>query len=968
LLPSLVAVVPIFFDRIAMFRLILALSIVAWTLAVGSLSAAPPSAVDLEFFEKRIRPIFAEHCYECHAGDEVEGGLNLDTSSGWLGGGDSGPAIEPGRPEESLIVEAIRYGGHIEMPPTGKLPDEKIRLIEQWIARGAPAPLGEVVQSKAAAISIEDGRRYWAYQPVKNPPLPELTGTQAVATPIDRFVEARLDAAGLEPQPEADAAVLVRRLYFDLIGLPPTPDKIDRFLNDSSPSAYERLVDRLLQSPHFGERWGRHWLDVVRFAESLTLRGFVLPEAWRYRDYVIESFNEDRPYDEFLKEQIAGDLLPADSLEDSQRKLVATTFLALGNTNLEEQDKRQLDMDVVDEQLDVLGKAMLGQTIGCARCHDHKFDPIPTRDYYALAGILRNTQALAHENVSKWMEVPLPLAAEEESRLQAAEKRVAELNAQVADARRQLAELEEKHASNQPGPAVVAPADLPGIVVDDAAASRVGEWMHSQHSRRYIGDGYLHDIDQAKGEKTLTFVPALPNNGIYEVQLAYTPGDNRADNVPVTVFSADGEKTLRVNMRELPPLGSRWISLGQFQCEAAGQNFVLVANEGTNGHVIADAVQYLPVDVRIAGDDVIEIVVSLTDEKSAEVASHQRQLKELERELDERRKQLPKRPKALTVVERKEITDAPVHIRGSVHTLGEVVPRGFLQVVAPTANGLLPANESGRRQLAEWVASPDNPLTARVMANRIWHWLLGEGLVRTVDNFGTTGELPSHPELLDHLAARFVAEGWSVKRLVRNIVLSDTYRRSSEACEAGMRVDPENRLLWRANRKRLEAECLRDAMLLVAGRLDPTQGGPTLPTDLAADFGYLDRSTRRSVYVPVLRNSMCELLEVFDFPDSSMVVGSRNRSTVATQALFMMNDPFVHEQARAAARQLVASRPADDRDAITIAFRQALGRAPSDPEIALAERVLGENNQSRELAWANLYHMLFASVDFRYRD
>jgi hypothetical protein len=865
-----------------------------------------------------------------------------------------------------LLVQAIRYGGRIEMPPSGKLADDRIALVEQWVARGAPAPR-ESVRHKSAGVNWEVGRSHWSYQPVKQSPLPAAAGTESASSAIDQFVVARLKAAGLSQRPEAEPAVLVRRLYFDLLGLPPTPAEIDAFVNNPSSTAYEQLVDELLASPHFGERWGRHWLDVVRFAESLTLRGFILPEAWRYRDYVIESFNRDRPYDDFLKEQIAGDLLPADSIETRQRQQIATTFLALGNTNLEEQDKRQLDMDVVDEQLDVLGKAMLGQTIGCARCHDHKFDPIPTRDYYAMAGILRNTQALAHANVSKWIEAPLELPAEEEARLRVEEKTVAELERRVAAVREELAQLEEKHLGGRRGPAVAQAGDFPGVVIDDAAAIKVGEWMHSQYSRRYIGDGYIHDVDTAKGEKTVTFSPQLPKDGVYEVRLAYTPGGNRAENVPVTVFSADGEKLLRVNMRKLPPIEGRWISLGRFRCEAAGQSFVLVANEGTTGHVIADAVQFLAAGEMRAGDASSD-GADAVDEEPAEIVSRRAELERLEQQLAQRSARMPKRPMAMTVSERKEITDSPVHVRGSVHTLGDVVPRGFLQAVGPAWNEPLPTNESGRRQLAEWVASPENSLTARVMANRIWHWLIGEGLVRTVDNFGTTGESPSHPELLDHLASRFVADGWSVKRLVKYIVLSETYRQSSEPSGSGLNIDPENRLLWRANRKRLEAECLRDAMLLVAGRLDKTRGGSLLPPTLAADFDYLDQSTRRSVYVSVLRNSMGELFEVFDFPDSSMVVGRRDCSTVATQALFMLNDPFVHEQAEAAAQRMMADRPSSDGAAIRLAFRQALGRAPGDAEMALAEEVLAEDRSSPERAWANLYHMLFASLDFRYRD
>jgi hypothetical protein len=436
----------------------------------------------------------------------------------------------------------------------------------------------------------------------------------------------------------------------------------------------------------------------------------------------------------------------------------------------------------------------------------------------------------------------------------------------------------------------------------------------------------------------------------------------------VTVFSADGEKTLHINMRQMPPLEGSWISLGQFGCEAAGQNFVLISNDGTHGHVIADAVQYLPVDNAPAAAQLADGSEIHIDAEAPEVAAERSNQKRLEDELAQRRKTVRKRPFVMTVVERKEVSDSPIHIRGSVHTLGDVVPRGFLQVIVDDSSQPLPADESGRRELADWIANGKNPLTARVMANRVWHWLMGEGLVRTVDNFGTTGEPPSHPELLDHLAVRFASDGWSVKRLVRSIVLTDAYRRSSHESEIGMRVDPENRLLWRANRKRLDAECLRDAMLLVASQLDLSSGGPTLRPGLAADFDYVDRSFRRSVYVPVLRNSLPELFEVFDFPDPSSVVGRRNRSTVAPQALYMMNNQFVRDRALASARQLLARQPRGDDRAILFAFHQTLGRAPTAAEAALAEQLLTTNGESSERRWADLYHMLFASLDFRYCD
>lgn len=949
-------------------------------LLIPSLSfATEPAAADLEFFEKRIRPLLVKHCHECHAGKEIEAGLRLDTSGGWLRGGDNGPAIVPGKPDESLLIQAIHYGGDLEMPPTGKLPDEAIKLFEQWVTRGAPAPKTKDEGIKRPSrIDIEERKKFWAYQPVIQPPVPTPTGVEWSSHAIDRFVMARLDTAGIVPNVDADRATLVRRLYFDLLGLPPTPEQIDEFLDDKSPQAYERLVDRLLTLPHFGERWGRHWLDIVRFGESMTLRGFVLPQAWRYRDYVIASFNDDRPYDQFLREQIAGDLLPAGTLAVKQRQLTATTFLMLGNTNLEEQDKRQLDMDVVDEQLDTIGKAFLGQTIGCARCHDHKFDPIPTRDYYALAGILRSVQSLEHENVSKWLEVPLPLPPEEDQRFAGLEADIAAAEKQTRELKSEITRLTNARKGDADVPQVAQAKDLAGIIVDDEQAKRVGAWTESQVIKRYIAAGYRHDDNRNKGEKTLTFVPTLPASGRYEVRLAYTYGPTRAENAPVTVFGADGERTLLIDQRLPPPIDGRFISLGEYNFERAGQSFVIVATEGTNGYVIADAVQFLPVGMEdnalasgaAAGPDPSKPTSAAGAEDQVNLAEKQTQLKRLEGELRALRKAADARPKVMSVTERPQPADVAIHIRGTVHSLGDVVPRGFLQVATVDRPPRISATESGRRQLADWIAAESNPLTARVYANRVWHWLFGQGLVRTTDNFGATGEAPSHPELLDHLASRLVADGWSTKKLIRYIVLSKTYRLSSADNASNRERDAENRLLWRMNRKRLEAECIRDAMLAVSGKLDRTAGGSTIKPGTSADYGYQHSGTRRSVYLPVLRNSLPPMLEAFDFADPSLVVGERNTSTVATQALFLLNDPFVRAQAQAAAKRLLGTSVPGDDQRIALAFGSTLGRMPTMEERALAVSTIsrGGTIEEREAAWEELFYALFASVDFRYRD
>lgn len=923
----------------------------------GASRASDDLPAGVEYFEKHVRPILAEHCLECHGADKTQANLRLDSAEGWLGGGDSGPAVVRGKPDESLLVHAIKHdGSNVEMPPDGKLSDAKIGLIEEWIRRGAPAPKGPRARAAGKAIDLEKGRQFWAYQPLRDASPPSAKGADH---PVDAFLHDALARKGLTPTAAASREILIRRLTFALWGMPPTPTEIDAFLSDASPRAAEALVDRLLASPRFGERWARHWFDVVRFAESVTLRGMVFHQAWRYRDYVIDSFNRDRPFDDFIREQIAGDLSPEGSVEQRQARQVATTFLALGNTNLEEQDKRQLDMDVVDEQLDVIGKAFLGQSIGCARCHDHKFDPIPTRDYYALAGILRNSQTLEHANVSNWVETPLPLPPAEDRTYAKREAELKSVTIEIDTIRKRIAKLDPSSRMGSK-PRIVAISELPGIIIDDGQAKKVGAWTASTSNKPYIGAGYLHDDNQEKGEKTLTFVASLPRDGRYEVRLAYTPSSNRARNAPVTVFSAEGETTVAVDMRQPPPIEGLFVSLGTYRFESAGQSFVILSNEGTSGHVVADAVQFLPRDDEdVKASKSTKVAASQVELKSAKDA-----LKNREQRAKVLREALAKRPRTMGVIERPQITDCPIHVRGTTLNLGETVPRGFLQVVGPAPASSLPRDQSGRRELSAWIASHQNPLTARVYVNRVWHWLFGKGIVATVDNFGSTGVAPTHPELLDYLALDFIDHGWSTKRLVKLLVLSQAYQRASTSA-SDPSADPENRYLARMNRVRLDAECLRDALLFVSGQMDLTVGGPTIPSGLAADYGFKKPSQRRSVYVPVLRNALPEIFEAFDFADPSLVVGARNSSSVAPQALFLMNNPLVREQAAAAARRTMDTPnvPTDQR--IDGAFRQCVGRRPTPDERRIATETL-KNAKTEEAGMTDLYHLLFMSIDFRY--
>ena len=970
------------------------------TLAVALLSAisAHGDPGDTEFFEKKVRPLLEQRCLECHSPEKkVKGGLRLDSREGWAKGGDAGPAIVPGNLDKSLLIEAVRYKNKdLQMPEKRKLPDAEIAILEQWVKMGAPDPrTGGTVAKKQTGLTIEEGKKFWSYIPPKKVAPPTVKDTAWPRGDIDRFILAEMEKKGVKPAPDAAPGALLRRITYNLVGLPPTPEQLDAFEKSAirnPQSAIEQLVDGLLASKQFGETWGRHWLDVARFAESSGGgRTLLFKDAWRYRDYVIESINDDVPLDRFIREQIAGDLLPSDSPAAKRRNLSATAFLALGPTNYEEQEKQQLRFDIIDEQIETIGRAFLGQTIGCARCHDHKFDPIPQRDYYALAGIFANTRTIFNytDNVARWNVAPLPGDGEAEQNLGAFEAKVAALEKEIESAKAELAKL-SKNVSQEtlkPGEAI-APGDLPGIVLDDADAKVVGEWKHSKFTKTYIGEGYLSDNNDGKGEKTITFTPMLPKMGRYEVRLAYTHLANRAKNVRVTVFHADGEDNVFVDETEAPPIDGRFVSLGKFRFEKDGAGYVLISNEGTKGYVTVDALQFLPEGEVAAAESKGDKANPARDAASKLVKKQEAELKKLV-------KDGPKRQMTMTVLDDAQPADTQIRVRGIEKQRGETVPRGFLQVALQKPAPAMPSAESGRRELADWIASAENPLTARVLVNRVWAWLFGLGIVRTVENLGTTGEKPSHPELLDHLARRFTEEGWSLKRLVREIILSRTWQLSVNA-ECGMRIaesqppvpgafipqsairnphseDPENRLFAHANRRRLDAEQIRDTVLAVSGELKLDYLGPNIAGagDIDAnnfsaqntEYGYVYADTRRSVYTPAFRNKRLELFEVFDFGDINASIGQRNVSTVAPQALFFLNSQFVIEQARAAAARTLALQEAERIDAL---FRRTLGRAPTSAERAKCVRFLGAEPSLE--TWAQLHQTLFACVDFRYLD
>jgi len=930
----------------------------------------------LDFFEKKVRPLLAERCLDCHSeAKKVKGGLRLDLREGWVKGGDSGPAIVPGEPDKSLFITAIRYSDRdLQMPEKRKLPDEEIAILEQWVKMGAPDPrTSGTMAKKQTGLSLEEGRKFWSYAPVQKPAVPAVKDAAWARGDLDRFILAKIEAAGAQPAPDATPEALVRRLYYDLVGLPPTPEQIDAFAKAAAvnrPQATEKLVDELLASPHFGERWGRHWLDVARFAESSGGgRTLLFKDAWRYRDYVIQAFNADVPFDRFIREQIAGDLLPAATPEDARRQVSATAFLALGPTNYEEQDKQQLRFDVIDEQLETLGRGFLGQTIGCARCHDHKFDPVSQRDYYAMAGIFASTRTLFNytDNVARWIAAPLPAAGPNEVALLAHETKLAALEKELEGAKAELTKASKAvtEVTSKPGVPVAA-GDLPGIIIDDAQAKIVGEWKHSKHVRSYIGDGYVHDLNQGKGEKTITFTPSLPKAGRYEVRLAYAHLDGgRATNVRVTVLHADGEDNVFVDQTQVPPIDGRFVSLGKFRFEKDGAGYVLITNDDSNGYVTVDALQFIPEGDATAAEE-------SRDAANPQRAAAAKRVRKLETDLKKLKKEGPARDTAMAVRDDDQVADVQIRVRGVEKQRGETVPRGFLTVALRNEAPAIPANQSGRRELADWIASAENPLTTRVFVNRTWTWLFGTGLVRTVDNFGTTGEKPSHPELIDHLATRFVEQGWSVKRLVREIVLSRTWQQAVATPAAS---DMDNRLFAHANRRRLDAEQIRDTILSVSGQLKLDLYGLNIggagdidANDFSAqntEYAYVYADTRRSVYTPAFRNKRLELFEAFDFGDINATIGQRNVSTVAPQALYLLNHSFVVEQARAAAERTLAS--SDDGDArLVSAFRRTLGRAPTATEWEKCRRFLGASASLE--TWAQLHQTLFATLDFRYLD
>jgi hypothetical protein len=861
---------------------------VLWVLGVTA------HAADSAYFDSTVLPILRQRCFECHShGAKIKGGLALDSRSGWEEGGDSGPAIRPGQAEASLLIKAIRYqDAEYEMPPKGKLPASEIAVLEEWVNQGAPDPRVSGATKPRKGIDLDAGRRFWAFQPVRDPAPPADKTSSWPLDPLDRFILAKQEAKGIQPASDAPPLTWLRRVSLDLTGLPPTPEEIERFLaelgaenqtggqsdHQSPPvslsphpmvslSAYSRAVDRLLNSKAYGERWARHWLDLTGYADMMGTSNNVYAEhAWRYRDYLIDAFNADKPFDEFIREQIAGDLMPATSVEDRAENITATGFLMVGDIEIVNPDKAKMETDHIDTQVIKIGQAFLGMTLGCVRCHDHKFDPIGLEDYYAIAGILRSSPS-SHKmpDMGVWSSLNSTVLPETPAQL---------------DARRKLeAENERRIASLK--------ADQKKLADEKAAITK---------------------------------------------QLAAA---GKATEATAQVTATDNAE------REVAPAPE--------------------AKPATDKDALTKRRDELDAQIKkLAGD-----------------IHHAEFFKD-------------KTPRAFAMGDGPQPADMPIYVRGNPYAPSTFVPRGAIRVASWDKFPAIPAGQSGRLQLADWLADQRNPLTARVTVNRIWQKLFGTGLVPSVDYFGARGDVPTHPELLDHLATRFMEGGWSQKSFLRSLVLSRTYRLSSANETAAMKLDPENKLYWRMNRQRLDAEALRDSLLAVSGELTRDSGGPALVMENPENCGalslkgvnppnYTHRKPRpsqefeRTIYLPVFRNNFAgpdRLRGVFDFVDPAMITGQRNQTIVPTQTLFLLNNDLLRKGASALAQSLLAAEP-NDLTRLETLWLRALNRPITSTEraeaLAFLEAVTPPGNPAGAASWTELCHGLLASNEFVFR-
>ena len=937
-------------------------------LAFGLVVSLPVTGLAADgdgFFERDVRPILVKHCYECHSekADERNGGLWLDRKAGWAEGGESGPAIVPGKVESSLLIQSIRYTDEdLQMPPDGRLSEKNIAILEKWVKMGAPDPRNSAISNavRHEEIDYKSARRGWAFRSLPRHAVPAVRDGGWGQTDVDSFIFEKLRLQGFKPAADASPTELIRRVHYDLTGLPPTQKEVDAFIANPSQEAFAVIVDDLLSRPGFGEKWGRHWLDVARYADSNGGdRNFTFYQAWRYRNWVIDSFNRDLSWYDFVRAQLAGDLLPAKTDKQRADQLIASTFLSLGPKMLTERDKEKLRLDTADEQLDTIGRAFLGLTLGCARCHDHKFDPISQNDYYAMAGFLRSTQVVCGTrngcvNVASWVEQPLPIPEPERAKLQAKVDRL-----ELVMRLKVESQFKKKAGGRKSGKEM----PLAGVIYDDRDVELIGKWRKSTLNANRFGDGYVV-YDQGTGPSRAVFRASLPENGVYEVRVAYSPHKSRANNVPIRVEAWNETLNVTLNQRKVPSIAGLFAPIGQFKFEKGGRANIVIETEGTNGYVILDAVQFIPIadlkrEAQTLAKSEIDPVFKMTESQLA---------KELTKMIGE----LKGSPLAMAPRDVKDAGDIHLRVRGEVSRKGNLIPRNFLRVLHDGPAPQIPEGHSGRLQLAEWMASDSNALLDRVIVNRVWHHLFGRGIVTSVDNFGRLGTVPTHPVLLDYLARSFRNRAGSVKSLIRELVLSRTYQLSSRLDPQLTEADPRNQWFGRQNRRRLTAEEIRDSILFLSGQLDRKPGQATATpkgVDLDKPLSFA-KDRKRTVYLPVARNNMATELAIFDAANPDLVSGTRSQTTVPTQALYLLNSEFVQQQAMELGKLAVAESQ-EHMKVVTWIYKRLFGRTPDSTEVQQAVALLKDLSQgSKDLAVASghLAHVLIASTEFLYLD
>jgi mono/diheme cytochrome c family protein len=927
-----------------------------WVLAGAALAPTPtarpaeplPAGAtpeQTEFFEKNIRPVLADHCWSCHGPNKQKGGLRLDSRTALLQGGEDGPVVALGDAAKSALIQALRYTGEIKMPPKGALPPRTVADLSAWVQMGCPWP-----SARSSSPGNPAWQRHWAFLPVAHPPIPDVKAADWPLTPVDCFILARLEAKGLSPAPPADRRTLLRRAAFDLTGLPPTPEELAAFEADTAPDAFPRVVDRLLTSPRYGERWGRYWLDIARYADT---KGYVFfqesefPWAYTYRDYVIRAWNDDLPYDRFILEQLAADQL---DLGADRRPLTALGFLTLGGRFMNNQQ------DILDDRIDVVTRGLMALTVTCARCHDHKFDPIPARDYYSLYGVFASSAEPAVQPL--FAEPPKSDAhAKFTKELQAREQKLADF---VRSKHEELV-----HSTHR-------------RVAEYLLAAQAGQQRPKTEEFMLIADGgdlnprmlsrWRSYLQQARRSQHPVFIPwnafsELPAEGFAEQArvrsasfLTQADSVHPSNSLVARSFAAQPPRTLADAAKRYGELLNAADQAWQTAVRQAA------AERKPPPRSLPDLAQEELRQVFYGPNSPPNLAMNpLNDLDLLPDRPSQAKLQELRKAVETWRATGPGAPPRAMVMEDLPAPYQPhVFLRGNPNAWGEAVPRQFPAVVAgpprrPFQHG------SGRLELAQAIIDSHNPLTARVLVNRVWLHHFGAALVHTTSDFGMRSEPPTHPELLDYLAGQFRADGWSIKKLHRRIMLSAAYQQQTTDRPECRRLDPENSMLWRMNRRRLDFEALRDSLLAVAGRLDGRLGGAPIRDVVAPS------ATRRTIYGFIDRLNLPGLLRTFDFPSPDATSAQRDTTTVPPQALFLMNHPFVLECARSLCRRPDIAAERDPGRRVATLYQHLYQRHPTALELRLALDYVAAAGSSTQ-AWERYAQALLVANEFVFVD